>query len=75
MVIPGKEVKEEDFKKLMCQKEFCDRFEPKWAKHLDNEPSSLHLTIRNETFGDTHKPIRLVPHLSSARAGPKSAKY
>ena len=75
MVITGKEVKEEDFRKYMSLKEFCDRFEAKWAKQSDTETSSLHLTIRSETFGNTHKPIRLVPHLSCARANPRSAKY
>ena len=74
-VITGKEVKEDDLKKNMSLKEFCDRFEAKWSKAPESNTSCLHLTIRRESFSDTHYPIRLVPHLSCARANPRSAKY
>ena len=75
LVITGKDVKEEDYQKTMSLKEFCDRYDAKWSKVGDANESCLHLTIRRETFSETHYLIRLIPHLSSARANPKSSKY
>ena len=75
VVQTGKDVKEEEFRKDISLREFCDRFESKICKIPETNDRCLHLTIRRETFSDIHHPIRLIPHLSTARANPKSAKY
>ena len=57
VVITGKDVKEEDFRKDMSLKEFCDRFDSKRAKLQDADTPCLHLTIKRETFDNAHSPI------------------
>ena len=68
VVITGKDVKEEDFRKCMSLNEFCDRFDAKWSRKKDSDGSYLHLAIRRESFNENNYAIRLIPNLTSARS-------
>ena len=46
VVKTGKLVREEDFKKDLSLKEFCDRFETKFCKVSETNDKILHLTMR-----------------------------
>ena len=71
----GKLVRECDFRKDLSLKEFCDRFETKFVKDPDSHEEILYLSFRRDQFAGVHNAIRLVPHLSTARANPKHKKY
>ena len=71
----GKLVRECDFRKDLSLKEFCDRFETKFVRDPDSHEEILYLSLRRDQFAGVHNAIRLVPHLSTARANPKHKKY
>lgn len=71
----GKLVRKEDFRKKMSVKEFCDRFEGKWTKNKESNENVLSLSVRREFFNGIHYSVRLIPHLTKARANPISPKH
>ena len=75
VVALGRFVKAEDFRKNKTLKEFCDRYECKFQKQPETNDKVLDLSLRSESFGGTHHAVRLVPHLTSSKANPKSGKY
>ena len=72
MLEKGKLVRREDFNKMMSLQEFCHRFEGKWTRDKDNNENVLSLTARREVC---HYLVRVVPHLTSARANPNSNEH
>ena len=66
-----------EFKKQMCLKEFCDKFNSKMIKSSGDKDTRLHLSLRNMTNHDNscYYPIALKPHLSEKNANPKSPKF
>ena len=71
----GKLVREADFKREMALKEFCDRYEAKFIKDPETNDEILYLSVRRNQYADVHNGIRLIPHLSTARANPKAKNY
>ena len=71
----GKLVRECDFKKDMSLMEFCDRYETKFVKDPETNDNILYLSLRRDQFAGIHNAIRLVPHLTAAKANPKNKKY
>ena len=75
VVFSGKGVKEEDYRKRMSFREFCDRFNTNSKLDRDTGESHLLLTSRGESYNDITRAVRLVPHLTKARANPKASKH
>ena len=59
----------------MCLKEFCDRYEAKIIKHPETNEEILYLSIRRSQYADVPNAVRLIPHLTSARANPKAKDH
>ena len=71
------DINPQEFRKNMCLKEFCEKFNSNLSNPSGEEQSRLHLSLRTAQKNDStfHYPIILVPHLSEKNANPKSPKY
>ena len=71
------DINPQEFKKVLCLKEFCDKFNSHLTSSEKEGGTWLHLSSRKTQKIDSsfHYPIRLTPHLNEKNANPKSPKY